>query len=75
MCCKFYLKKKKKERKKERKKAKWNRGNQSMRCRIQNNGYYDTQGTLTEVQGTESELRQHEKGNRNYKQKQGRNEQ
>ena len=38
------------------------------------NGYKDAQGTQWQLQGTEWELQQHDKGNRNYKQEPGRNE-
>ena len=56
------------------KKAKWNGGNQTIRYRIQNNGYKDAQGTHRQLQGTEWELQQYEKWNRNYKVEKGRNE-
>ena len=57
------------------KRAKRNGGNQTIRYRILFNGYKDAQGTHTQLQETELELHQHEKGNRNYKEKKGRNEQ
>ena len=57
------------------KRAKQNGGDQTIRYRIQINGYKDAQGTHRQLQGTDQELHQHEKGNRNYKQKPGRNEQ
>ena len=44
-----------------------------MRYGIQINGYKDAQTTHRQLQGTERELHQHEKENRNYKQKSGRN--
>ena len=47
------------------------RDKQTIRYRIQNNGYKDAQGTHRQLQGTERELQQYEKGNKNYKQNPG----
>ena len=48
--------------------AKWNRGKQTIRHRIQKNAYKDAQWTLWKLEENEWELQQHKKGNRNYKQ-------
>ena len=54
--------------------TKWNGGKQTIKYRIQKNGYKDAQGTHIQLQVTEWEPQQCEKGNRNYKQEPGRNE-
>ena len=41
---------------------------------MQKNGYKGAQGIHRQLQGTEWKLQQYEKGNRNYKQEPGRNE-
>ena len=43
------------------KRAKWNGGKQTIRYRIENNGYKDAQGTHRQLQRTEWELQQMEK--------------
>ena len=51
-----------------------NGGKKTIRYRIQKNGYKDAQGTHRQLKGTEKELQQYIKGNRNYKQEPGRDE-